>query len=589
MISNLRIVESWDSIPTHVQPGESIELEWEIHNDASRLDEVEFNWTLDGAQTWAVSLSGPSSASIAPGASTVMRVSMLAPSDGHAGDPAPLITPTITSTRSSITFSGESVTGPRIAQIHSLSMEIESEGFIAFLPEQPSPIEFSVRNHGNGVDRVKISIDGLPSGWSTTMLVDGEASDSTFEIDLAGYNGDVANITIVVVADASMSPGTEVWLTFTADSDIESLDSVPSIIQIGYVDVIRSFQDGNWQQQPENVRLGGLVNSSYTITNTGNVVDSNLQTKVSISPVIPGLELTVFVDGAQYPTNQFIPLDLGPGSNSVIDVVVTIDESVALGTEVTITRFVTGGDANSPQQSQEDLVFSISEMRTLELGNPPLNLVEMGPSSRSDITLEVKGRSTQPEQVSVSIVIPDGVEVKCTPQNGEGVPTVTIRESPDVDDVQQIECEIITGIDYDTGIIEFTMIASDGEEIGVFSTEIIRPEVEPGGFEIAGVDSMVIGGSAIIVILAVISLIIALRLRNRMSDEEDDFDSEDEEIPEQVLTFATTPMSIDSATNVVEEVVTQVQQWTDESGYTWRKMSDESIQWWNGTDWQDHA
>ena len=27
MISNLRIVESWDSIPTHVQPGESIELE----------------------------------------------------------------------------------------------------------------------------------------------------------------------------------------------------------------------------------------------------------------------------------------------------------------------------------------------------------------------------------------------------------------------------------------------------------------------------------------------------------------------------------------------------------------------------------
>tara|TARA_B100000945_G_scaffold294217_1_gene270764 strand:+ start:1172 stop:4657 length:3486 start_codon:yes stop_codon:yes gene_type:complete len=589
MISDLRIVESWDSIPTHVQPGESIELEWEIHNDASRLDEVEFNWTLDGAQTWAVSLSGPSSASIAPGASTVMRVSMLAPSDGHAGDPAPLITPTVTSTRSSITFSGESVTGPRIAQIHSLSMEIESDGFVAFLPEQPSPIEFSVQNHGNGVDRVKISIDGLPSGWTTTMLVDGEASDSTFEIDLAGYNGDVANITIVVVADASMSPGTEVWLTFTADSDIDSLDSTPSIIQIGYVDVIRSYYDENWQQQPENVRLGGIANSSYMITNTGNVVDSNLQTKVSISPVIPGLELTIFVDGAQYPTNQFIPLDLAPGSNSVIDAVVTIDESVALGTEVTITRFVTGGDANSPQQSQEDLVFSISEMRSLELGNPPLNLVEMGPSSRSEITLEVKGRSTQPEQVSVAIVIPDGIEVKCTPQNGEGVPTVTIQQSPDIDDVQQIECEIITGIDYNTGIIEFTLIASDGEQIGVFSTEIIRPQVEGGGFEIAGVDSMVIGGSAIIVILAVVSLIIALRLRNRMSEDEDEFDIEEDEIPDQVMAFSSTPMSVDPTTNVVEEVATQVQQWTDESGYTWRKMSDESIQWWNGTDWQDHS
>ena len=26
-------------------------------------------------------------------------------------------------------------------------------------------------------------------------------------------------------------------------------------------------------------------------------------------------------------------------------------------------------------------------------------------------------------------------------------------------------------------------------------------------------------------------------------------------------------------------------QWTDDSGYTWRKMSDDSTQWWNGTEW----
>ena len=27
-------------------------------------------------------------------------------------------------------------------------------------------------------------------------------------------------------------------------------------------------------------------------------------------------------------------------------------------------------------------------------------------------------------------------------------------------------------------------------------------------------------------------------------------------------------------------------QWTDENGYTWRRMSDGSTLWWNGTDWQ---
>ena len=28
-----------------------------------------------------------------------------------------------------------------------------------------------------------------------------------------------------------------------------------------------------------------------------------------------------------------------------------------------------------------------------------------------------------------------------------------------------------------------------------------------------------------------------------------------------------------------------IQQWTDDTGFTWRKMSDDSIQWWNGTEW----
>ena len=32
-----------------------------------------------------------------------------------------------------------------------------------------------------------------------------------------------------------------------------------------------------------------------------------------------------------------------------------------------------------------------------------------------------------------------------------------------------------------------------------------------------------------------------------------------------------------------------LQQWTDDSGYTWRRMSDGSTMWWNGTDWDKYA
>ena len=33
----------------------------------------------------------------------------------------------------------------------------------------------------------------------------------------------------------------------------------------------------------------------------------------------------------------------------------------------------------------------------------------------------------------------------------------------------------------------------------------------------------------------------------------------------------------------VEPVV--LQQWTDANGYSWRQMSDQTIMWWNGSDW----
>ena len=91
------------------------------------------------------------------------------------------------------------------------------------------------------------------------------------------------------------------------------------------------------------------------------------------------------VNGTAFSSNQFIPLEISPGSNSTIDVLISIDETVSLGTEVTVTKYVIGGESESPQQSEEKLIFSITEMRALSLGNPPLSSIEMGPSS-SDTT-----------------------------------------------------------------------------------------------------------------------------------------------------------------------------------------------------------
>jgi len=36
----------------------------------------------------------------------------------------------------------------------------------------------------------------------------------------------------------------------------------------------------------------------------------------------------------------------------------------------------------------------------------------------------------------------------------------------------------------------------------------------------------------------------------------------------------------------VVAAATEVQRWTDDAGHTWRTMSDNSTEWWNGSDWQ---
>ena len=40
-------------------------------------------------------------------------------------------------------------------------------------------------------------------------------------------------------------------------------------------------------------------------------------------------------------------------------------------------------------------------------------------------------------------------------------------------------------------------------------------------------------------------------------------------------------------TQVATNEPTILNEWTDEKGHTWRKMSDGSGRWWNGTDWQE--
>ena len=96
-------------------------------------------------------------------------------------------------------------------------------------------------------------------------------------------------------------------------------------------------------------------------------------------------------------------------------------------------------------------------------------------------------------------------------------------------------------------------------------------------------------------LMIIIGVIVALAalggvLYMRRNGSEDPQPKETTPLPEIEPVQPAQPLYATQTPEPVQPVVTQAtveNQWTDENGHTWRRMSDGSTLWWNGTDWQN--
>jgi len=105
---------------------------------------------------------------------------------------------------------------------------------------------------------------------------------------------------------------------------------------------------------------------------------------------------------------------------------------------------------------------------------------------------------------------------------------------------------------------------------------------------------MMIGIAAVVIILSLAAVMIFMKKKNVgepviTTKEYDTPQALPQTQPVSTQSVVTQPVSPQPiVTQPVAQVVaaSEVQRWTDESGHTWRTMSDNSTQWWNGSDWQ---
>ena len=95
---------------------------------------------------------------------------------------------------------------------------------------------------------------------------------------------------------------------------------------------------------------------------------------------------------------------------------------------------------------------------------------------------------------------------------------------------------------------------------------------------------MMIGIAAVVIILSLAAVMIFMKKKNVG---EPVITTKEYDTPQplpQTQPVVTQPVAPQPVAQVI--AASEVQRWTDESGHTWRTMSDNSTQWWNGSDWQ---
>ncbi len=132
---------------------------------------------------------------------------------------------------------------------------------------------------------------------------------------------------------------------------------------------------------------------------------------------------------------------------------------------------------------------------------------------------------------------------------------------------------------------------SDGDGVGDNAQALAEAEKEDDDSSML---TYIIAGIAILVV-AIVGFLVVSRLKNDDSigslpakdytQEMNSFSGN----PFQTYGVETTQIGSEPVQAYVAPAVAEVtvlQQWTDASGHTWRQMSDNTMEWWNGTDWQ---
>ena len=399
---------------TAVDAGETISIEFTIWNNASRQDIFSIAILHEPAGQWVIGQPALNNAVINSQSSTSFSIEITAPMTGQAGDTAPTITPSITSTRSGMEYQGMPYDGIVVSTVSDLELRL-LESPRKLTPSVPTMVLLEVENNGNGQVSALLTSSTIPDEWDWWLRIDDSNHSGPIELSAPYDAEDVVTIEVWILLPSSEKAREVNTIEFTvmngdglSDLKIEdnsiSFDSITASIR-------KPMLIAN--QSETTAGVGGVASVNVTLKNIGNAADDRFMVMASLSTSPPNQNVIAFLNiGTLEEYNQ---LTMGAGQEMVVTVDLMIPDDMPLNTRIVISFDVQAGEdfESKPYELHHDILVLVDTQRAM--------VAEMSLQSEQTFTdgmpapfwINVTSSSTQVEQYVITVNQPEQWRTVC--------------------------------------------------------------------------------------------------------------------------------------------------------------------------------
>ena len=399
---------------TAVDAGETISIEFTIWNNASRQDIFSIAILHEPAGQWVIGQPALNNAVINSQSSTSFSIEITAPMTGQAGDTAPTITPSITSTRSGMEYQGMPYDGIVVSTVSDLELRL-LESPRKLTPSVPTMVLLEVENNGNGQVSALLTSSTIPDEWDWWLRIDDSNHSGPIELSAPYDAEDVVTIEVWILLPSSEKAREVNTIEFTvmngdglSDLKIEdnsiSFDSITASIR-------KPMLIAN--QSETTAGVGGVASVNVTLKNIGNADDDQFIVRVSVSTSPPNQNVIAFLNIGTL--DQYNQLTMGAGQEMVVTVDLMIPDDMPLNTRIVISFDVQAGEdfESKPYELHHDILVLVDTQRAM--------VAEMSLQSEQTFTdgmpapfwINVTSSSTQVEQYVITVNQPEQWRTVC--------------------------------------------------------------------------------------------------------------------------------------------------------------------------------